>query len=83
MLFRSVYNAAAAAHFARLGLLGTFLRAKGAAVAGFPAVMRKRAAIQAGACVETAVIEQQLDRGWLTAKVREKRFDVGLAEQAK
>ena len=78
-----VYNAAAAAHFARLGLLGTFLRAKGAAVARLPAVMRKRAAIQAAARVGSAAIEPHLDRGWLTAKVREKRFDVGLAEQAK
>jgi GT2 family glycosyltransferase len=78
-----VYNAAAAAHFARLGLLGTFLRAKGAAVARLPAIIRKRAAIQAGARVGSAAIEQHLDRGWLKAKVREKRFDMGMAEQAK
>ena len=46
-----VYNAAAAAHFARLGLLGAFLRAKGAAVAALPGVLRKRAAIQSAALV--------------------------------
>ena len=45
--------------------------------------MRKRAAIQAAALVGSAAIEQHLDRGWLTAKVREKRFDVGLAEQTR
>jgi GT2 family glycosyltransferase len=78
-----LYNAAAAAHFTRLGLLGTFLRAKAAAVAALPAVMRKRAAIQASALVGSGAIEAHLDRGWLTAKVREKRFDVGLAEQAR
>ena len=78
-----LYNAAAAAHFTRLGLLGTFLRAKAAAVAALPAVMRKRAAIQASALVGSPAIEEHLDRGWLTAKVREKRFDVGLAEQAR
>jgi GT2 family glycosyltransferase len=78
-----VYNAAAAAHFTRLGLLGTFLRAKAAAVAALPAVMRKRAAIQGAALVGSDAIERYLDRGWLTTKVREKRFDVGLAEQAR
>ena len=78
-----VYNAVAAAHFARLGLLGVFLRAKGAAVAALPAVMRKRAAIQGAVLVEPAAIEQHLDRGWLAAKMREKRFDVGLAEQTR
>ena len=78
-----LYNAAAAAHFTRLGLLGPFLRAKGAAVAALPVVMRKRAAIQASALVGSSAIEEHLDRGWLTAKVREKRFDVGLAEQAR
>jgi GT2 family glycosyltransferase len=78
-----VYNAAAAAHFARLGLFGTFLRAKGAAMAHLPAMMRKRTAIQASALVGAAAIEPYLDRGWLAAKVREKRFDVGLAEQAR
>ena len=41
-----VYNAAAAVHFARRGLLGTFLKAKGAALAGLPRVVGKRAAIQ-------------------------------------
>ena len=78
-----LYNAAAAAHFTRLGLLGTFLKAKAAAVAALPAVMRKRTAIQASALVGSPAIEEHLDRGWLTAKVREKRFDVGLAEQAR
>jgi GT2 family glycosyltransferase len=75
-----LYNTAAAAHFARLGLLGTFLRAKGAALAGLPAVLRKRAAVQRAATVDAGAIERHLDRGWLAAKMREKRFDVGLAD---
>lgn len=78
-----LYNAAAAVHFARLGLLGPFLRAKAAAIAGVPAVIRKRAAIQTSATVGPAAIEAHLDRGWLRAKVREKRFDVGLAGDAR
>ena len=75
-----LYNAAAATHFARLGLLGTFLRAKGAALAALPAVLRKRVAIQRASTIGTAGIEPHLERRWLAAKMREKRFDVGLAE---
>ena len=78
-----LYNAAAAAHFARLGLLGTFLRAKGAALAGLPSVLRKRAAIQRASTVGAAGIEPHLERRWLAAKRREKRFDVGLAEDSR
>lgn len=75
-----IYNAAAAAHFTRLGLLGTFCRAKAAALAGIPRILRKRAAVQRARLVETEAIERQLDRRWLSAKIREKRFDVNLAE---
>jgi GT2 family glycosyltransferase len=75
-----LYNVAAAAHFARLGLFGTFLRAKCAALAGLPAVLRKRVAIQRESTIGAAGIEPHLERRWLTAKMREKRFDVGLAE---
>jgi hypothetical protein len=64
-------------------MLGTVLRAKGAALARLPAVMRQRAAIQRASTVGPDAIERHLDRGWLAAKVREKRFDVGLAEQAR
>ena len=74
-----LYNAAAATHFARLGLLWTFLRAKGAALAGLPVVLRKRAAIQRASTIGAAGIEPHLERRWLAAKMREKRFDVGLA----
>lgn len=75
-----LYNAAAAAHFARRGLLGTFLRAKGAALAGMPGVLRKRARIQRASTVGAAAIEPHLERRWLATKIREKRFDVRLAE---
>ena len=75
-----LYNLAAAAHFARLGLFGTFCRAKVAAAAGLPRLLRKRASVQRAKVVATAAIERQLDTRWLSAKIREKRFDVGLAE---
>lgn len=74
-----LYNAAAAAHFARRGLLGTFLKAKAASIAGLPAVWRKRMRIQRARTVGAAAIETHLEKRWLARKVREKRFDVGLA----
>ena len=75
-----LYNAAGAAYFARLGLLGPFLRAKGAAIAGVPSMLRKRAVIQKTRTVAVRAIEQHLEKRWLTAKIREKQFDLGLAE---
>lgn len=76
-----LYNAAGAVHFARLGLFGTFLRAKAAAVAGLPRMWRKRTAVQRTRAVGARAIEAHLERRWLAAKIREKRFDVGLARE--
>ena len=75
-----VYNAAAAVYFARLGLLGAFVRAKVAALAGLGHVLRKRAQVQRTRTVPARAIQEQLDTRWLAMKRREKRFDVGLAE---
>jgi GT2 family glycosyltransferase len=78
-----LYNLAAAAHFARLGLLGTFIRAKLAAIAASPALLRKRAAVQRSKTVGAGAIAPMLERRWLALKLREERFDVGLAEGAR
>jgi len=78
-----VYNAAAAVHFARLGLLGTFLRAKLAALGGLPSVLRKRATIQAARTASSREIWVQLEPRWIALKRREERFDVGLAERTR
>ena len=78
-----LYNLIAAAHFTRFGLLGTFVRAKGAALAGIPRMLRKRAIVQRASTVRARGIEPYLERRWLAAKVREKRFDVGLAENVR
>jgi len=75
-----VYTLAAAAHFARLGLLGTFLRAKLSALRGVPRMLRKRRAVQASRTVEAAAIWRVLERGWLRVKLREKRFDTSIRE---
>ena len=78
-----LYNAAGAVYCARQGLLGTFVRAKAAAVAGLPAMLRKRAAIQRSRTVGARQIERLLEKRWFAAKMREKRFDIGLADRVK
>jgi GT2 family glycosyltransferase len=78
-----VYEAAAAAYFARRGLLGAFLRAKSHAIAGLPQLMRKRRDVQRTRRAGAKAIRRQLDTGWLSTKRREKRFDVGLAGSAR
>jgi hypothetical protein len=77
-----LYNVAAAGYFTRAGLLGTFVRAKVAAVAGLPGLLKKRAAVQRERRVGGDQIWRQLDTGWLSAKLREKRFDTNLASDA-
>jgi GT2 family glycosyltransferase len=78
-----VYTAAAAVHFARLGLLGPFLRAKAAALAGIPRVLRQRAVVQRTRVVGPADLWPQMERRWLSTKLREKRFDVGIAGEGR
>lgn len=75
-----LYNAAAAAHFTRLGLLGPFCRAKVAALGDARKMLRKRATIQRTRRVAAPAIEAHLDTGWIATKLREKRFDVSMAE---
>ena len=74
-----LYDVVAALHFARLGRLGAFVRAKGAALAGLPQVMSKRRFIQKMRTADVADIEPHLERSWLTTKIREKKFDTTLA----
>ena len=78
-----VYDVAAGVHFARLGLARPYLRAKIAAVAGLPRMLRKRRAVQRGRRVGAAVIAPLLDTTWLAAKMQEKRFDAQLAERVR
>jgi len=73
-----VYDVAAGVHFARIGRLRPYLRAKAAAFAGLPRMLRKRAAVQRTRRVGAAEIAPLLDTQWLSAKLREKRFDAQL-----
>jgi GT2 family glycosyltransferase len=76
-----LYNAAAAVHFTRAGLAGSFLRGKAAALAGLPRMLRKRAAIQRTRRVGPEAIWPLLEGNWLATKRREKAFDGALAAQ--
>lgn len=75
-----VYNLMAAGHFARIGCFGAFVRGKAAALAGLRRLWRKRAAVQSTRRVPTAALVEQMERRWLAAKLREKRFDIGLVD---
>jgi GT2 family glycosyltransferase len=74
-----VYTAAAAAYFTRLGLLGTFLRAKAGALAGVPGVLRKRRTVQRGRAVPPGDIWPHLEPRWLALKLAEEKFDLSIA----
>jgi GT2 family glycosyltransferase len=77
-----VYTAVAAVHFARIGRLGPFIRAKVASLAGLRGVMRKRRGIQRNRRVEAGAIWPLLEARWLSTKLREKRFDVDLSRRS-
>jgi GT2 family glycosyltransferase len=74
-----LYVAAAGVHFARGGALGTFMRAKLAAVAGLPRALRKRWRVQRARRVDAAALRSLMETQWLSRKLREKRFDAELA----
>ena len=74
-----LYTVAACAHFARVGALGAFVRAKLAALGGLPRTLRKRVRIQRTRRVGAEAIRPFLEHRWLAIKLREKRFDAELA----
>lgn len=78
-----VYDAAAAIHFARLGMLTVFLRAKLAALRGLPRVVRQRRDIQRTRRAGADAITPLLEARWLSIKRQEKRFDVTAAGAAR
>ena len=79
LLSHVMYVGAAAVHFARVGALGVFVRAKVAALAGMPTALAKRRQVQRTRRVDAAQLRPLLETGWLSAKLREKRFDAELA----
>jgi GT2 family glycosyltransferase len=76
-----VYDLAAGVHFARLGMLGPYVRAKTAAAVRLPRMLRKRAAVQRERRVDAAAIAAVLDTKWVSVKLREKQFDASIRDQ--
>jgi GT2 family glycosyltransferase len=70
-----LYDLAAGVYFVGTGRGWTFVRAKAAALAGLPRMLRKRAAVQRSRRAAVDAIWQVLEPGWLGVKTREKRFD--------
>jgi len=75
-----VYTGAACLHFARTGLLRQFIRAKLAAMAGLPKMLRKRRDVQRTRRTGARDIWPLLESRWLSTKRREKQFDLRLAK---
>ncbi|CAN5368093.1 glycosyltransferase family 2 protein [soil metagenome] len=69
----AIYSLAGLAYYARRGRLWPALRAKLAALAGLPRVLRTRRAVQRSAVASPASVEALMERRWLAAKRREKR----------
>lgn len=66
------YDLLALVFFAAQGRLGSFLRAKGAALRRLPATLRKRRDIQSRRAVCARQIDALLERGWLSRRWAEK-----------
>lgn len=80
LLWRSVighvlYDVAAAVGYARVGHLGTWCRAKVAALQGLGRILRKRRVVQRGRVVDGRQLWALMDRDWIGIKRQEKRFD--------
>ncbi len=78
-----MYTVAAAVYFARIGRFVAFIRGKWAAVVGMPAVLRARAKVQASRRASDEAIASQMDVGWMSAKLREKRFAAAMVEDGR
>jgi hypothetical protein len=70
-----LYDSAAAVRFASAGLLGSFIRAKWAAAAGMPRLLKKRAGEQRRRRSSAAVLWDAMESGWIRRKYVEKQFD--------
>jgi GT2 family glycosyltransferase len=74
-----VYLAAACVYFTWAGRLGAFVRAKWAALRGLPRMLAKRRQIQRRRRVGARQIWDVLEPRWVGLKMREKRFELGVA----
>jgi GT2 family glycosyltransferase len=70
-----LFDLAAALRFLAAGLLGSYVKGKLAALAGLPAMMRKRARAQRERSANASDLWHAMDSGWIGIKRREKQFD--------
>ena len=70
-----MYGIASAIGYARQGRLTTWFRAKLAAVAGLPRMLRKRRQTQTTITADPERLWELMERNWIAIKRREKRFD--------
>jgi GT2 family glycosyltransferase len=69
-----LYDLAGLAAYARVGQLGAWIRGKGAALAGLPAVLKKRRKIQRASTVDPETLWKLMEPDWVGVKRREKAF---------
>jgi GT2 family glycosyltransferase len=74
-----VYLGAALVYFTWAGRLASFVSAKWAALAGLPRMWRKRRQVQRTRRATARDIWDALEPGWIGLKLREKRFELGMA----
>ena len=71
-----LFNLAGLAAYTRAGRLGAWWRGKLAAIAGLPAVWRKRRAVQRTSTASPEALWALMDADWVGVKRREKSFDL-------
>ena len=69
-----LYDLAGLIAYARAGHLGAWIRAKGAALAGLPSMLRKRRKIQGATALEPKSLWALMEPDWIGVKRREKAF---------
>jgi GT2 family glycosyltransferase len=75
LLSHLLYGIASAVGYARRGRFGVWCRAKGAAIAGLPRVLRERRAVQRARTADPEALWALMETDWVTIKRREKQFD--------
>lgn len=74
-----LYSAAAGVYFARSGNFSAYLRAKWAAFVGLPSMLAQRRARQRLRKASSARLWARMEPGWMSLKLREKKFDLAAA----
>ena len=69
-----LYDLAGLIAYARAGHLGAWIRAKGAALAGLPSMLRKRRKIQGATALDPKSLWALMEPDWIGVKRREKAF---------